>query len=135
MKNLKVLPTNFFDDEMMGKHSQPCLFLHQQKISMCSHINKVFPCPGNTYNFKTDWSIKYFKWCIAISIVYAINMKQKIFSDIKQLLFSNMNFLSWTSVARSKNEASKIFIVVVMVLLIKINIIAIVFHFIIIESA
>lgn len=103
---------------------------YEQKVNTCYHVIQVLRPPGNIYNFRTDWSMKYLSWYFAIQIGHAIDIEEKSISFIKQLS------VEWTSTEKVlKGSFTSIFIFLNELQLIRINIIVSTFKFITIERA
>ena len=127
---LKCFPKIFFNNEMIPVHSVPWFFISVNKrltyvtILITSAIVVVV---------RKNWSIKYFRWYIAIQIGYAIDINVKGISFIKQLSckFSIKDFY-WNI---QKWDLTRIFILLIEFHLIRINFVVIIFKFVIIESA
>ena len=72
----------------------------KKKINTFEDIFYICCCLGNKEKIRTDRSIRYFKWYIAIQIGHAIDITGKV-----SVVSSVVNFLSQTSVKRSKFPA------------------------------
>ena len=117
---------------MRRTHSLHCFFwLDQQKIYMCYHINQICCFPGNTKDFLSNWSIKYFRRYIAIQIGHTINIKGKCISFVKLHFFPIIGFY-WKV---QKTSLYKDLHVLLEFQLIRINILIIIFKSIFVESA
>ena len=58
---------------------------YEQKVNTCYHVIQVLRPPGNIYNFRTDWSMKYVSWYFASQIGHEIDIEGKSIFLIKQL--------------------------------------------------
>ena len=102
---LKYFTNIYFNYGMMKWYITTLLFhTYQKNINVCYEINQVCCFPGNTYNFGSDWIIKYFAWYIAIQIEHMILDIRETEREKLKSNYSVVNFLSSNSIKRSKNE-------------------------------
>ena len=87
MRYFRKFPKDLFEQwtrEHWYGYIHYLFYPYQLKIKTCYHISQGCCCPGNAQNFRNYWSIKCFRWYIAIRIGHAIDIKGKDISFIKQ---------------------------------------------------